>query len=338
MTASADAQLERALEKGAPSGGWFLYGDAARLRDEAALRVADAALDPATRDFNFDQFRSEDAAPEQLAAALASPPMMAERRVVCVRDAERLSASARKVVQSAVAALPADMVLIVTATIPKGSRAAFYRDLKKACRAIEWSTPRSAEIPGWIRARASRRWGIELSASAAQAIAGAVGDDLSRLDAELEKLASLGEGRLSAERVRDLVPRTRRIDRWTWLDLVASRRYAEALRELEDLLTSDRGVALVAGLVEHHLQLGIAVEGGAGAVRQALSESGRGYLAWKANTYAKQAKRWSGDEVDRALRRLHRADRLLKSGGRDDAVLTELLLALEQDRRCALPS
>jgi len=333
VTASAEAQLARALEAGPPTGAWFLFGDASRLRDDAARALVDAAVDPATRDFNFDQFRSEEVSIEQLASTLAMPPMMAERRVVCVRDVERLSPTGRKVLQSVAAKLPGDIVLIMTATIPKGSRAAFYRDLKSACRSIEWSTPRAAEIPGWVRERGRSRWALDLSPQVAQAIAGAVGEDLSRLDAELEKLATLAGGEITLERVEALIPRTRRIDRWTWLDLVANRDYKTAGAELDDLLTSERGVGLVAGLVEHHLLLGLAVEGGAGLVREVLSQTGRGYLSWKANGYGQQAKRWDVGGIERALRRLHRADRLLKSGGSDRGTLIELLLALEQDRR-----
>ncbi len=335
MTASADAQLARILDAGPPTGGWFLFGDASRLRDDAARSLVDAALDPATRDFNFDQFRSEDVSSERLAATLAMPPMMAERRVICVRDVERLSPTSRKVLQSAVTSLPDDIVLIMTATIPKGSRAAFYRQLKSACRSMEWSAPRAAEIPGWVRERGKRRWDLELSPQVAQAIAGAVGEDLSRLDAELEKLAMLGDTDVTLKQVQELIPRTRRIDRWAWLDLVANREYPKALAELDDLLTSERGVGLVAGLVEHHLLLGLAVEGGASLVREVLAQTGRGYLSWKANGYGQQARSWDVDGVEAALRRLHRTDRLLKSGGSDRGILAELLLALEHDRRGA---
>ena len=332
MTRPTDARLARILEEGPPTGGWFLHGDAIRLRDEAARQLIDAAVDPATRDFNFDQFRSDEASGEQIASALAMPPMMAERRVVCVRDVERLSPKARTVLKDAAVALPSDIVLIVTATIPKGSRAAFYRDLQSSCRTLEWSAPRPAEVPGWIRERARSRWDVEVSPGVAQQIAGAIGADLSRLDAELEKLATLPEDERTEERILELVPRTLRIDRWTWLDLVASRDYARALRELDDVLTSERGVGLVAGLVEHHLLLGLALESGAGGVRSVLSETGRGYLSWKANAYAKQTKKWTVSEIDKALRAMHRADRHLKSGGSDRGALGELLLTLSRIR------
>ena len=92
---------------------------------------------------------------------------------------------------------------------------------------------------------------------------------------------------------------------------------------------------LVSGLIEHHLFLGIAVQGGIDLVRRALGETGRGYLGWKAKTYAAQARKWSANEVSDALRHLQRADRHLKSGGKDRAVLEELLLALAQLRRDA---
>lgn len=330
MTLAAESELARLLERGPLAGAWFLYGDALRLKEEAAARIVDAALDPATRDFNFDRFHADGTSAEELAAALATPPMMAEHRVVSVREAQSLIPTARKVLQAAVESPPPDLVLVVTATIPQGSKAAFYRVLRANARSLEWSAPREAEIPGWLLARARAHHGFELTREAAQAIAAGLGDDLSLLDAELEKLAALGEERLGAERVRELLPSTRRIDRWAWLDGVAAREYDRALGELDDLLTSDRGVALVAAMVEQHLFVGIAVQGGAGLVRRTLSETGRGYLSWKAGVYARQARRWTAPEVRNALRLLHRADRQLKSGGSDRAVLLELLLALRQ--------
>lgn len=307
-----------------------------RLRDEAVSRLIDAALDPAMRDFNLDRFHGEDAEPEALAAALAMPPMMADLRIVTVSEVQRLSAPGRKVLTEVVQKLPRDLMLLVSATIPKGSKAAFYKTLKSNCRCLEWNPPRAAEVPGWLLERARKPHGFELTREAAQAIAAAVGEDLSILDAELAKLASAAADEpLSLERIQALLPGTRRIDRWAWLDLVASRSYDRALRSLDDILTSERGVPLVSGLIEHHLLIGIAVEGGIELVRRTLSETGRGYLSWKAKSYAGQGRGWRAGEIEAAIRCLHRADRQLKSGGKDRAVMEELLLSLGQLRRSA---
>lgn len=261
------------------------------------------------------------------------PPMMAERRVVVLSEIEKLTSTGRNVVLAAVGKLPPDILFILTGTIPPRSKAAFYRDLADRCRTFEWTSPRAEELPGWILARAGARWGLEMSEGAARALAAAVGEDISRLDAELEKLTAADVERITEDVVDEMIPRTRRIDRWAWLDLVAERRYAAALRELDDLLTSESAVGLVAGMVEQHLLIGLAVEGGVAEVRRVLSGTGRGYLSWKANVYGKQARAWRTSDIDRTVRHLHRADRLLKSGGGDRSVLTELLLTLESERR-----
>ena len=63
---------------------------------------------------------------------------------------------------------------------------------------------------------------------------------------------------------------------------------------------------------------------------QTLGEVGKPYLKFKVSTFANQSRRWSGREIERALRLLRRADARSKTtGGRDGAVLEELLLGLQ---------
>ncbi|MFQ5689783.1 MAG: DNA polymerase III subunit delta [Gemmatimonadota bacterium] len=328
MTLAAEAELAKILETGQLAGSFFLFGDAVRLRDEAAARLLQAAVDPATRDFNLNRFRGGEVEPETLAATLAMPPLMADLRVVGLSEAERLSPTGRKVVLATVENPPADLSLVISGTVPKGSSAAFYRTLKRRCRTLEWRTPPAAALPGWLMERARSRYKLEMPAESAQALASAVGADLSRLDTELAKLASAGDGALTLDRVRDLVPETRRPNRWEWLDLVASRAYRPALTQLDSLLAGERGVGLLASMVDQHLLIGVGVEGGLSEVKRALAAAGKGNLSWKASAFATQARKWTTGELERAMRLMYRADRQLKSGGGDREVLQELLLVL----------
>lgn len=331
MSLAVDQRIDRLIADDQLGGAFFLHGEAARLRDDAARRLADAALDPSTRDFNLDVFRGSDVTPEALASSLAMPPVMATRRVVVVHEAERLTPTGCKVLEGILPRLPADVTLIVTATIPKNSKKAFYRRMKADATSLEWTAPRDAELPGWLIERAPARFGSEITVPAATALAAAVGADLGLLDAELSKLSTAaGDVPIDVDLVRSLVANVRDVNRWDWLDEVGYRRYDGARASLPDLLATpgESAVGLLIALIEHHLLLGVAVEGGAGLVGQTLGRIGKPYLKFKTRTFAAQAKSWTTADIDHALRALERADRRAKTGGSDLAALDELLLTL----------
>lgn len=331
MPLPAEAELEKLLRREEFEGVFFLHGDAARLRDAGARRLMDAAVDPATRDFNLDRFRGREREPEEIASAMAMPPMMADRRVVAIFDAQDLTPTGRKVVLEALEAPPPGLTLIVVASIPDRSKASFYKTLKRKARTLEWSVPREEELPGWLMQRAASRLEVELSPRAARMIVSAVGADLDLLQAELEKLAGATEGEeITAESVRKLVPNVREVDRWEWLDLVADREYLPALRSLPTLLgqSSESAVGLLIGMIDQHLFISIAVERGKSGVEKALVSAGKPYLKWKARIYARQARGWSAGELERALGLMRKADWSVKTGAGDRRALEELLLSL----------
>src|SRR5690606_17737157 len=125
--------------------------------------ITAAHLDPATRDFNYDQLRGADVEPETLVSIANTPPMMAEWRVLVVREAQALAANARS--RSAVEALLErpipGLALIYVATLPEKTRAAFYETLKKKTTAVEFPPLGSNDMPGWLIERA-QRLGVEL--------------------------------------------------------------------------------------------------------------------------------------------------------------------------------
>ena len=338
MSLTAEQRVRSLIDHGEVDGVFFFHGDAERLRDEAARGLVDAAVDPVTRDFNLDVYRGSEVSPEALAASLSMPPVMARRRVVALFGAEKLAPKGCSVVEAVLEKPPSDLTFVVTATIPRGSRKAFYRKLLKSALSLEWSAPRDSEIPGWLIERARERHRLALEPRAAEALATAVGSDLGLLDAELAKLASAEPGgTVTVERIAELVPNVAPVNRWAWLDAVAERDYGSALADLPVLLTSAdaNAVGLVSAMVDQHVWVGIAVEGGAGLVEQTLLEVGKPYLKFKARTYARQAKAWTAPEIDEALRILRRADARSKTTGRerDGAVLEELLLGLQLLRR-----
>jgi DNA polymerase-3 subunit delta len=314
-----------------PAAAVFLYGDESYALGEAVDRLVDHFVEPATRDFNFDQLRGSEVSPEDLASLLATPPMMASWRVVVLRDAQGLSAKGREVVEAVAANPPPGLVLLVTAQIPSGSRAKFYSNLQRVAASVEFAAVDPLDLPGWLIQRAHDAHGLEMELDAARALGSAIGSQLGILASELEKLASYVQGRttVTLDDVRAVGGYVPRADRWSWFDLVAEKRFAEALRLLPELLTSgENGVGLVIGIAAQLVRVGLVVAGG----REALEKELKPHQRWLAGRVAPAARAWSAEEIDAAMAELLRTDRLLKSAPVTDRHAMEELLLRIADR------
>ncbi len=325
----ADAVV-RALAQGRRGGLFFLFGDEELLKERLAAQIVEAHLDPSTRDFNLDQLRGGSLDAETLGSVLATPPMLAEWRVVVLREAQQLAgaARARAVVEGLLERPVPGLVLILLADIPDGSKAQFYERLKREAVSVELASLAEGDVPGWLMEEAQGR-GFELELAAARGLAAAVGSDLGILARELDKLRDYLAGRTRAgvadvEAVVGVMPRQ---DRWAWFDLVGEARFAEARRSAPILLDAgESGVGLVIGMTAQLLRIAFVLHGSEKALEAVLNPRQR-FLAGRA---ARQARRWTPATIDAALEDLLRADRLLKSAGLgDDRVVDELLLRMK---------
>lgn len=311
-------------------GAFYLHGDDDFRKDEVARALIETHLDPATADFNFDPLRGTEVDTETLASVLGTPPMMAEWRVVVIREVEGLAQSprSRDVLLEVVAKPPPGLALILSCSVPQGSKAKFYKDLAKTARSVEFQPLSAADVPGWLMARATARFDVELDVAAAQALGAAIGANLGVLNMELEKLVDVaGKGRtITLKDVEAAGTSLPAQDRWEWFHLVGEGKLEKALDSLGVLMgQGESGVSLVIGLTTQFLRLGIVVEEGAGALEAALPPHQR----WLAQRLVKQARNWRPVEIDAALEGLLRADRLIKASPLPDQhFVEEWLLSL----------
>ena len=320
--------LLRALERRGKGGVFFLSGEDAFRRDQAAKTLVEAHLEEGTRDFNLDVLRGPDLTVENLASVMATPPMMAEWRVVWVKDAEALAASsrARTLILETAAAPPPELMLVLVASIG-GSKAKFWKDLARASTHIPFPAVKDEDVPAWLMERARETLGVAMDEDAARALGGAVGTDLGVLARELEKLSDyVQEGsaitRADVEAAGTKLPSE---DRWRWFERVGEKDFIGALKALPVLLgQGESGVGLVIGLTTQLMRVGAAMGGGAAALAETLP----GHQKWLAEKAARQGRRWGEGEIEEALLGLLRADRLLKASGvSEEAIVEEWLLA-----------
>ena len=330
MALTSPDRLQKALASGPRGGVFFLFGEEEYLKEEAANAITAAHLDPATRDFNYDQLRGGDVEAETLASVVNTPPMMAEWRVVVLRDALALAtnARARAAIEMLLERPLPGLVLVLVATLPDKTKAQFYDRLKRDAIAVEFPPLAGSDLPDYLIERAAQR-DIKLDTAAARALA-ATGSELGVLVQEIAKLADYvgAKKQVTKEDVAAIVGSVPRQNRWDWFDMVGEARFAEARAGLPILLEQgESGVGLVIGLGTHFLRLAIAAAGGERALGAALPP----YQRWLAARVAKQARRWNAENAQDAIDDLLRADRLLKSCSLDERqILEEMLLRLEQ--------
>ncbi|MGH7460202.1 MAG: DNA polymerase III subunit delta [Longimicrobiales bacterium] len=330
MKALTPETLQRALRDGRRGGSFLVFGDEQYLKEEAVNALVDAHLDPATRDFNFDRLNAGQTTPETIAAVAATPPLMAEWRVVLIEDVQAVatSARARSTLEAVLGRRVPGLLLIATAQVPSGRTAQFYENLKKLGTVVECATLSDADLPGWLMERSSAL-GVTLDPDAARALTGAIGAETGVLLQELKKLVEfVGQrGTITRDDVRSVVGSIARVSRWEWFDMVSDRKFVEARNLLPALLDAgETGVGLVIGLGTQFLRVAIGAAGGQPALDRALPPQQK----WLASRVARQARGWSSAGLDLVLADLLRADRLLKSTNLSDTqVLEELLLRLQ---------
>jgi len=197
------SRLASSLKSGKPSPVYYIHGAEGILKDEALALILGRVLDPATRDFNLDMLSAQQLDPAELASACATLPMMAEHRVVVLRDIEAWKRKS-KAKQPAVQYLEKPMLDTVL-VIVQGNDDDPDGDLASHATTVECTAPVGDQLEAWLDERLAAQ-GVTVVPEAREHLIRATGGDLGLLTAEVQKLGGLqGAGPIDARTVGDLV-------------------------------------------------------------------------------------------------------------------------------------
>lgn len=353
--ATAHKALNAALKSRAFAPVYYLHGDDDYQKDEAARLLVDAAADPATRDFNVEVRRAADLDARAVDALLGTPPMLAERRVVVLRDPGAMKKDARAVLDRYLARPAADTLLVLVA--PAGAKA--DRKLAGAeVAAFEFAALGEDRVARWIVHHAAAAHGAAVTPGAARLLQAAAGNDLQLLTAELDKLASYASAAapnatalaVDEEAVAAVVGVRRGETLGDLLDAVARHDAPAAAALVPHVLDLPKSsaVTVVMALATQTLALAwgrarrargaspaaLAGFAGSDAFMTLLKEQGGAYTGrpWgeAVRAWAAAVDRWTPEALDRALALLLDADVALKESrvSSDEQLLTTLVLAM----------
>jgi DNA polymerase-3 subunit delta len=342
MAGSSLKTLRDIIKRRSFDGAYFITGEDDYQKDDAVKQLIEAALDPGLKDFNLDTRRSPELDAETLGVLLSTPPMMAERRVIVLREANALRKEARKTLDQYLKSPSPDLVLIMTGTA--GTKA--DTSLSNSATVLEFDFLTGDRIPRWIAHHATSALGIGITEPAVELLQAAVGSDLHQLAGELDKLASYvqGRGEIGEDAVAAIVGVRRGETQADLLDAVADRNASRALELIPHVLAQPKTTAVSVVMALSTQMLAISwgrarLDEGLSRARLAqeyfdlLKETGAFTgRSWGSATavWARAAERWSREALDRALDSLLEADITLKESrvSSEEQLLATVVLSL----------
>lgn len=280
--------------------------------------------------FNDDVFQGQGLSAQTLMAAARTLPMMAARRFVLVRGLDAMPASELEALIPYLQKPSPETTLVMVGEKVDG-RSKFAKAAREAGYWFEAEPPRPADMPQ-IAVREARARGHALHPSAAQALADALGADLSALDDAIERLSLfVGEGApILLEHVEQCVAHVRIDSIWSLVDAVSARDAKTALASAASLLSDREPPLRILALVVRQLRAVAKMRDAlASGLKPQEAAQKAGVPPFKARDLANAVRRFDDQKLARAFRLIAEADLALKgSKVPGPRVLERTLLAL----------
>ena len=179
--------IMRDLEAGKFAPVYYLMGDEPYYIDKIADYIAEHALQPEERDFNQTILFGSDVNASQIADLARSYPMMAERQVVIVKEAQNIKNT--EALERYFSQPMASTILVMCHKNGKidGRKTAYVKAIKSAGVMFESAKLKDRDLPGFIENYLKARQ-VKIDNKSVQMIAENIGADLSRLVGELDKV------------------------------------------------------------------------------------------------------------------------------------------------------
>lgn len=315
---------------------YLVAGEERLLRDQVVGALREASLVGGIAAFNEDRFTAGEVDVEVVVAAARTVPMMARRRFVLVRGAERWDAKETETSPfdrlAEYASSPVDSTCLVVAASKVDGRRKFVLAARKQGFLVSCDPLDDRVLPRWIADRFAAK-GHAIERELAEQLAALAGPSLSALDDAIERLSLyVGPGApVDQAAVAAGVARVRTDDTWALVGAVGARDLGRALRTLADAYDPrERGLPLLGALawsIRQLVKYQAALESGA-SPDEAARRAGV-FQPSRIRDLATKGRAVRPKEIERWMLLLAETDLALKSSRRPpEAVLEEMLTRL----------
>ena len=334
-----DAAIAEA-KKGALRPVYLVTGPEQWFRDQVVTELRAASLGGGVAAFNEDKFTAGETDVDKVVSSARTVPMMAPRRFVLVRSAERWDSAASgdgddSKKESPLDRLmryvsePVDSTCLVIVAAKLDGRRRLATSAKKEGFVVQCEPLDSRKLATWIVSECERK-GHAIDREVAELLGEIAGPELGYVHDAVERLCLYcGEGApITEAAVGECIARVRTADTWALVNAVGARDLGSALTLLAEVYDPrDRGLPLLGALAWSIRQL---------ARFQAATDDGMSqdeaakvagiYQPFRAREIAQKVKSFRPRELERWLMVLAETDLALKSSRRPaDAILDNML-------------
>ena len=246
--------LQRSLSEGRFAPVYLFHGGEDFLSSEATQSVIDSALSTNERGFNLDVVYGSEADAREIILHALSFPMMAERRVVIVRDVDKL---ANKELLSTYIENPSPTTSLVLVSTKPDFRKKPYATAKRTGNVFEFKPLYENQVPSWVVKRV-RQQGKEIESDASKMLTAHIGTSLREIQNELNKLyIFIGDRKLITETdIRAVVGVSKEFNIFELQKTLGARNLRRSVEILERMLNAgESGTMIVFMLTRYFLAL-----------------------------------------------------------------------------------
>jgi DNA polymerase-3 subunit delta len=281
------------------------------------------------RGFNLDVMYGSKVDAQDVVAHASSFPMMAERRVVVVKEPEKLATTdAARDALAAYIKKPLESTSLVFVAEKPDFRKKLFSDLKKFAELIECKPLWDNEVPGWISERIAKL-GKQASPEACRLLQAYAGNSLRGLQTEINKLfVFIGDKKqIEPEDVAGVVGETKGYTIFELQNAIGRRDCRTAIQIVERMLEHGESPQfMIVMLTRFFTQLYKLTELKQRRLSDREIASEIALSPFVVKQYLSHVANFSTEQIEQCFRSLLEADVTLKSTSRDPHLVMDLLV------------
>jgi len=305
----------------------LMHGSQKFLVEESLKEIKKRLQSGPKEDLNYQEFQAEKAELSEILSAAETLPFISEKRLIVVKESEKLKFKDSAALMSYLKNPSATTCLVfVAGKVDK--RSALYKGIKDYGKIDEYSRFSRSEYLSWINRKFFEQ-GKKASYKVANLILNSAGQDLNKLEQEIEKVSLyLGEQKeVREEDVNLLIEKTAEDRVFDLVDALGRREKAKALEIANRLLKAGESPVFLLNMIIRQFRLLL-------RTKALLKRSVRGaemaktlrVLPFVASKMEDQGRRFTEEEIVRIYELLLEADVSLKTSSRQPHIALDILI------------